>query len=63
MCESAAYLKRGDREELVLAEVSHLGIDGENLVLTGILGNKVTIRAEILELDLMLHKLLLKERL
>ena len=61
MCESNAYIKRGDKEELMLQDVARIVPKGDKLVLTGILGNQVEVRAEIVELDLMGHKILLKE--
>jgi len=63
MCESNAYIKRGDREEqLLLNDVARVSFGGEFITLTGILGNQVTVKAEVIELDLMNHRLLLRER-
>ena len=61
MCESNAYIKRGDKEELLLEDVARIVPEGDKLVLMGVLGNRVEIKAEITELDLIGHKILLKE--
>jgi len=62
MCESTAYIKRGDKEELVLEDVAHVLPKGEKLILSGILGNRVEVQAEIVEIDLMAHKIILQEK-
>lgn len=63
MCESNAYIRRGDRaEELLLNDVARVTFGGELVVLTGILGNQVTVKAEVVELDLMGHRVVLRER-
>ena len=61
MCESTAYLKRGDKEEKFFDDVAHLAPKGDKLILTGILGRQMEIKAEIVELDLMAHKIVLRE--
>jgi len=62
MCESTAYLQKGGRQELLLEDVARIVPHGDKVILTGILGNQLEIKAEIVELDLMGHKILLKER-
>ncbi|MBI5528329.1 MAG: CooT family nickel-binding protein [Deltaproteobacteria bacterium] len=63
MCESNAYIKRGDKpEEILLEDVARVTFGGEFVVLTGVLGNQISVKAEVLELDLMGHRLLLRER-
>ncbi|OGP58709.1 MAG: hypothetical protein A2V67_16905 [Deltaproteobacteria bacterium RBG_13_61_14] len=62
MCESNAFLKKGDREELFLKDVTRVvPLAGGKLRLESLLGEEKIIEAKILELDLMGHKLILGE--
>lgn len=62
MCESNAFLKKGTREELLLKDVTRVVplADGK-LQLENLLGEQKIIRAKIVELDLMGHKLILSD--
>ena len=62
MCESTAYVKRGGREEKLMGDVAHVAFEGESLVLTGILGERLQLRARVVDLDLVGHRILLEER-
>jgi predicted RNA-binding protein len=63
MCESNAIITRGDKpEEVLLEDVARVVLDGDFVVLTGVLGNQIRVRAEVLELDLLGHRLVLRER-
>ncbi len=63
MCESNAYLKKDGAEELIMEDVARIQPDGEgNLILYGILGERKTVRAQIEEVDLMGHRIILAER-
>ncbi len=61
MCESNAFFKKGGNEELVLKEVSILKPlpDGE-VFMASILGEEKTLKARILEIDFMAHKIILE---
>jgi len=61
MCESTAYLKRGDKEEKIFEDVAHVVPKGDKVILTGVLGRQAEFKAEIVELDLMAHKIVLRE--
>ena len=62
MCESNAYIRRGDDgEELLLGDVAKVTTAGGFITLEGILGNRITVRAELVEFDLMGHRLVLRE--
>ena len=62
MCESNAFLKKGEREELLLKDVTRVvPLSGGKLRLENLLGEEKIIEAKILELDLMGHKLILEE--
>ena len=58
MCESNVYLVRDGKEELVLADVASIEPKGDGFVLRGILGDSVELKANLLKLDLMAHKIL-----
>jgi predicted RNA-binding protein len=59
MCESNAFLKIGEREELLLKDVTRVvPLAGGKLRLENLLGEEKIIAAKIVELDLMGHKLI-----
>ncbi len=61
MCESTAYIKRGDKEEMIFEDVAHVLPKGDTVVLTGVLGKRMELNATIEEMDLMTHKIVLRE--
>ena len=60
MCESNAYIVRDGKEELLFKDVASLEPQGDKMILTGILGNAMEVKAELLKMDLMAHKIILK---
>jgi predicted RNA-binding protein len=63
MCQSNAYLiKANGSEELVMEDVSLItpGEKGE-IALTGLFGDQLTLNAELRELDLLKHRIVLAE--
>jgi predicted RNA-binding protein len=61
MCEAAAYIIRNGQEELFLEDVDVIEPEGENLRLVSIFGEQKIIRAQIQSLNLVNHKVILKE--
>jgi predicted RNA-binding protein len=61
MCESNAYIVRDGKEELVFKDVASLEPQGDNLLLKGVLGNPMEVKARLLKMDFMAHKILLEE--
>jgi predicted RNA-binding protein len=61
MCEAAAYIIRNGQEELFLEDVDVIEPDGENLRLVSIFGEQKVIKATIQSLNLVDHKVILKE--
>jgi predicted RNA-binding protein len=61
MCEAAAYIIRNGQEELFLEDVDLIEPDGDNLRLVSIFGEQKIIKASILSLNLVNHKVILKE--
>lgn len=62
MCEAAAYVLKNGREELVLQDVDVIEPDGDNLRLVNIFGEQKVLRAHILSLNLVDHKVILVEK-
>jgi len=62
MCEAAAYLLKNGREELVLQDVDVIEPDGEHLRLVNIFGEQKVLKATILSLNLVNHKVILVEK-
>jgi predicted RNA-binding protein len=62
MCESTAYVKRKDGEELLLKDVAAIRPEGTKLVLRSILGDRLEFDGTIEEIDLLGHRILLKPR-
>ena len=61
MCEAAAYIMRNGQEELFLEDVDVIEPEGENLRLVSIFGEQKIIKATIQSLNLVNHKVILKE--
>ncbi len=62
MCEAAAYVIKDGREELILQDVDVIEPDGENLRLVNIFGEQKVLKAAILSLNLVNHKVILVEK-
>jgi predicted RNA-binding protein len=62
MCEASAYVLRNGQEELLLKDVDIVEHDGEGLRLVNIFGEQTVIKAEIQELNLVNHKIILVEK-
>ncbi|MDD2422054.1 MAG: CooT family nickel-binding protein [Heliobacteriaceae bacterium] len=61
MCEANAYLRRGNREELVLEAVDKLIPGPGQITMINIFGEQKILKAKILELSLVDHKIILGE--
>jgi predicted RNA-binding protein len=62
MCEAAAYILKDGKEELLLQDVDLIEPDGENLRLVSIFGEQKIIKASIVSLNLVNHKVILVEK-
>ncbi|MCA1961696.1 MAG: CooT family nickel-binding protein [Desulfomonile sp.] len=63
MCESAAYIVRKDgKEELVMESVGVLKTDGGTVVLRSIFGEEMRVEANLREMNLVGHRIVLEER-
>ncbi|MGB9792499.1 MAG: CooT family nickel-binding protein [Thermacetogeniaceae bacterium] len=61
MCEANAYLRRGDREELVLQSVDRVVPQEDGVMMENIFGQRKFLKARIKELALVDHKIILEE--
>jgi predicted RNA-binding protein len=61
MCEANAYLIKGDKEELVLEDISVLRPEKDELYLQNIFGEQKRIKARIKEMNLIDHRIVLEE--
>lgn len=62
MCEATAYLWRNGREEVLLPDVDIIEPEGDGLRLVNIFGEQKLVRAEIWKLNLVEHKVILREK-
>ena len=60
MCEANAYIKREGREVLVMEGVFVLRPEGDKVLLENIFGEQKLVQAEIGQISLMEHKIILK---
>jgi len=62
MCEASAYVLKDGREELILQDVDLIEPEGDNLRLVNIFGEQKVLKAKILSLNLVNHKVILVEQ-
>ncbi len=62
MCEAAAYVLKNGQEELLLSEVDLIEPEGDSLRLVNIFGEQKVVKADLLLLNLVNHKIILKEK-
>ncbi|MEW6573136.1 MAG: CooT family nickel-binding protein [Bacillota bacterium] len=60
MCEANAYLREGDKEELILEMVDKVVPFEDGLLLEDIYGRRKIMKARIKELALVDHKIILE---
>jgi len=61
MCESTVVLRSQGGEHVVMENVVHIEVSGDELNLTGILGERTSVKAVLVELDLEKHVLYVEE--
>lgn len=61
MCEANAYIKKGDREELVMESVDLVEPDEDGIKLISIFGEQKFLKAQVHSLSLVDHKIYLRE--
>lgn len=63
MCESNVYMRKGKKEELVFENLANLHFDGDKMVMENLFGEQKTVKAEIKELRLMEHKIIIQTKM
>ncbi len=61
MCEANAYLIKNDQETLIMEAVDKVEPEGDGVKLISIFGDQKFIKADILSLSLVDHKIFLQE--
>lgn len=61
MCEANAYLIQGNDKQLIMEAVDTVEPEGEDLRLTSIFGDQKILKARILSLSLVDHKIYLTQ--
>jgi predicted RNA-binding protein len=61
MCEANAYLVKEGKEELILEDISILRPEKDELYLQNIFGEQKRIKAQIKEMNLIDHRIILEE--
>ncbi|MHC1599259.1 MAG: CooT family nickel-binding protein [Candidatus Methanospirareceae archaeon] len=60
MCESSVFIEKEGNRELLMEDVVHVDIDGEEIKLTGILGETQEAKGRIKEINLMKHTIVIE---
>jgi len=61
MCESSVLIEKGRNRELLMEDVVHVEVDGEDIKLRGILGETQYAKGRIKEINLMKHTIVIEE--
>ncbi len=62
MCDLKAYVRKQDKEELVLEAVNQVQTEGDEVVLRNLFGEEKRVRAGIREISLKTSRLVLEQR-
>ncbi len=60
MCESAVYLIKNGQEQLVLESVENLEVNGDQIRLQNIFGEKKELKAKVRSFSMNDHKIILQ---
>jgi predicted RNA-binding protein len=61
MCEANAYLNKGNKEALVLEDITILRPEDSEIYLQNIFGEQKRVKARIKEVNLVDHRIILEE--
>jgi len=61
MCESHAYVLRGDKEEKILDDVTFMEPQDGSILLRNLFGDEVSVKGKIEKILFMDHKILIRE--
>jgi len=62
MCESSVFVRRGEKDNLLAEDVARVIPDKDIVRVMTLFGEETKVTGEILEIDLMAHKIVLKEK-
>ncbi len=62
MCELKAYVRKGEKEELVLEAVNNVRTEGEEVVVRNLFGEEKRVRAMVSEVSLSRNRVVLEAR-
>ena len=62
MCESSVFIRRNGGEELLAEDVARVVPEGDQIRVITLLGEEHRVAADLVEIDLMSHRILLQER-
>jgi predicted RNA-binding protein len=51
MCLSKAYVEKGDKKEFLMTDIASVIVDGDNIILKSLFGEKREISGTIREID------------
>ncbi len=60
MCESHAYVLRGDKEEKILDDVTFIQPENGSVLLRNLFGEEVTVKGKIEKILFMDHKIIIR---
>ena len=61
MCELTAILTDGNKKEILMKDVIRLEVNGDEIVITGIFGDIMTVHGIIKSVDIAKQEVLIKE--
>ncbi len=62
MCESDVYVSGPDGEKLLMKEAANISVEGEEIVVRGLLGEEKRVNGRVRNIDLMGHKVVLERK-
>jgi predicted RNA-binding protein len=62
MCELKAYVRTGDKEELILEAVNNVMTEGEEVIVRNLFGEEKRVRATLREVSLGKSRVVLESR-
>lgn len=60
MCESNAYVVKDGNEDLVMESVGNVTLNGDYVALKSIFGEETRLKARLIEINLIGHRILLE---
>ena len=61
MCDLKAYIKKNDKEELLLESVNHVIAEGGEVILRNLFGEEKRVRGEVREVSLVKNRLIVEQ--